>query len=331
MAATKVSNIIVPEVFNPYVVQRTAELSALVRSGIVVPDPLFDALASKGGTLINMPFYNDLTGDDDLLVDTADITVNNIGTDKDIAALLTRSKAWGVTDLAKSLSGDDPMMAIGDMVANFWARAEQKTLIKTLTGVFADNIANDAADHVKDVSIADGANAVDANKIGSDAIIEASALLGDAMMGLTAIAMHSVCYAKLQKLNLIDFTPTNVQNIGFGTYLGKTVIVDDGCPVANGGVSGKVYTSYLFGRGAIARGEGSPEVPTETDRDSLGSGGQDILVTRRHFILHPRGIKFASGSVAALTPTNAELALAANWNRVYESKNVRLVALKTNG
>ena len=331
MAATKVSDIIVPEIFNPYVVQRTAELSLLVRSGIVVPDPQMDVLASAGGTLINMPFYNDLTGDDELLVDTADITVNSIGTDKDIAALLTRTRAWGVTDLAKSLSGDDAMMAIGDLVANFWARAEQKTLIKTLTGVFADNIANDASDHVKDVSIADGVNAVTANLIGATSVIEASALLGDAMMGLTAIAMHSVCYANLQKLNLIDFTPTNVQNVGFGTYLGKTVIVDDGCPSVAGGTSGKVYTSYLFGAGAIARGEGSPEQPTEMDRDSLGSGGTDILITRRHYILHPRGIKFTSGSVVAKTPTNSELALAVNWDRVYESKNIRMVALKTNG
>ncbi|HBV88310.1 MAG TPA: coat protein [Desulfosporosinus sp.] len=331
MAATKVSNIIIPEIFNPYVVERTAELSALVRSGIVVPDPQMDVLASAGGTLINMPFFTDLTGDDDLLDDTADIPVNAIGTNKDIATLLMRTKSWGVTDLAKSISGDDPMRAIGDLVADYWARKEQTTLIKILTGVFADNIANDSADHVHDVSIADGANAASTNLIGANSVIEASALLGDAMMGLTAIAMHSVCYANLQKQNLIDFTPTNVQNVGFGTYLGKTVIVDDGCPSIAGGTSGKVYTSYLFGRGAIARGEGKPEYPTEMDRDSLGSGGTDVLITRRHYILHPRGIKFTSASVVKTTPTNSELALAANWDRVYESKNIRLVALKTNG
>ena len=32
---TKVADVIVPEVFNPYVIERTAELSALVQSGII--------------------------------------------------------------------------------------------------------------------------------------------------------------------------------------------------------------------------------------------------------------------------------------------------------
>jgi hypothetical protein len=331
MAATKVSNIIVPEVFDPYVVQRTAVLSALIRSGIVIPDPFLDELAKKGGKLINMPFFNDLTGDDELLDDTSDLTVNNIDAGQDVAALICRAKAWGVSDLAKALSGDDPMKAIGDLVAEYWARKEQTTLIKILSGVFADNIANDAADHVKDISIADGNNAADANLIGADAVIDAATLLGDAAAKLVAIAMHSKVYSRLQKKNLIDFTPDSEQNIGWGTYLGKSVIVDDECIRVAGGVSGYVYTTYLFGKGAIGRGEGEPEMPTETDRDSLGGGGTDILITRRHYILHPRGVKFTSANVVKSTPTNTELALAANWDRVYESKNVRLVALKTNG
>ena len=35
MAKTQISDVIVPEVFNPYVVQRTMELSALYNSGII--------------------------------------------------------------------------------------------------------------------------------------------------------------------------------------------------------------------------------------------------------------------------------------------------------
>ena len=146
---------------------------------------------------------------------------------------------------------------------------------------------------------------------------------------LTAIAMHSVPYTQLQIKNLITFDPLNKQDIGWGTYLGKTVIVDDTCPAVAGGTSGLVYTSYLFGEGAIARGNGMAPVPIETDRNSLS--GTDYLVTRRHFILHPRGIAFKSASVAGASPTNTELATATNWDRVYQKKNVRLIALKTNG
>lgn len=329
MPVTQIADVIVPEVFNPYVIQRTAELSALRRSGIVQPNPELDRLASAGGKLINMPFWNDLTGADEVLSDSGALTPAKIDAGQDIAVLLMRGKAWSVNDLATALSGDDPMGAIGDLVAEYWARREQDTLISILTGVFADNIANDSSDLVHDISIADGNNAAAANLISADAVLDTTQLLGDAKNRLTALTMHSAVHNRLQKQNLIDFEPTNAQDIGWGTYLGKTIIVDDRCPRVAGGTSGFVYTTYLFGMGAIGLGNGGAPVPTETDRDSLA--GEDILVNRRHYLLHPRGVKFTSSSVAGSSPTNTELEAAANWDRVYDQKNVRLAALKTNG
>jgi hypothetical protein len=41
-------------------------------------------------------------------------------------------------------------------------------------------------------------------------------------------------------------------------------------------------------------------------------------------------VKFTSASVAADSPTSAELETAANWVRVWENKNVRLVAITHN-
>ena len=49
-----------------------------------------------------------------------------------------------------------------------------------------------------------------------------------------------------------------------------------------------------------------------------------------HPILHPRGVKFTSASVAGDSPTAAELETATNWVRVWENKNVRLVAITHN-
>jgi len=51
---------------------------------------------------------------------------------------------------------------------------------------------------------------------------------------------------------------------------------------------------------------------------------------QRRYILHPRGVKFTSASVAADSPTNAELENQANWVRVFENKNVRIVAIDHN-
>jgi hypothetical protein len=329
MATTQIADVIVPDVFNPYVVERTAQLSAIRRSGLAVRDPRFDALAQGGGKLINMPFWQDLSGADEVLSDSSALTPAKITSGQDVAALLMRGKAWSVNDLAHALAGDDPMRAVGDLVAEYWARREQDVLISILTGVFADNVANDSSDLVNDIASEDRDGTGGAsNDISASAVIDTAQLLGDAKGMLTALVVHSAVHAKLQKDNLITFEPTNVQDIGWGTYLGKTLIVDDRCPTAAGSTSGTKYTSYLFGQGAIAVGEGSAPVPSETDRDSLA--GDDILINRRHFIFHPRGIAFQNSSVSGASPTNAELENAANWDRVWTQKNIRIASLVSN-
>ena len=307
MPKTKVADVIVPEVFNPYVVQQTAELSALYQSGIVATSDELNSLAASGGRLINMPFWNDLDGDDEVLSDTAALDVERITSGQDIAALLMRGKAWSVNDLAKALSGDDPMATIGQMVAGYWARRMQATLLSILEGVFA--------------SPSMVANVYDTDeRISADNTILAIQCLGDAKSKLTGFLMHSAVEADLARQDLIEFVKDSTASVEVPTYLGKRVIVDDGCPVD---VENRVYTTYIFGQGAIGYGEGAAPVPTETARDALS--GDDILVSRRHFILHPRGVRWTDAEVAGSSPTNAELANPANWLRVYEPKNVRIV------
>ena len=312
--STKIADVIVPEIFNPYVIERTAELSALVRSGIVVRNPELDALATAGGKLINMPYWKDLTGDDEVLDDNGALTPDKITAGQDVAALLMRGKAWSTNDLAKALSGDDPMRAIGDLVAEYWARQRQKTLLSILKGVFASST---MSGNVHDISALEG----DLAKINGTSFIDAKTKLGDASDKLTAVAMHSSVFASLEKQNLISYIPNSQGVVEFPTYMNKRVIVDDGCPLEV-----DVYTTYLFGQGAIGEGNGQAPVPTETDRDSLA--GEDILINRQHFLLHPRGVKFTNSSVAKSSPSNAELAKEANWSRVYENKNIRIVAFK---
>lgn len=311
MAATKISDVIVPDVFNPYVVERTAEKSALYRSGIIQSDAQLNALAQSGGTLLQMPFWADLTGDDEVLSDTGSLTAGAITASKDIARLHMRGRAWGVNDLAKALSGDDPMGVVGDLVADYWARRMQAALIKTLDGVFASAT---MAGNLHDITAVTGADTFT-----GEHFIDATHKLGDAENILTAIMVHSATYASMRKQNLIDFIPNSQGVYDIPTYMGKRVIVDDGLPI----VSTTKYTTYLFGAGAIGYGEGAPPVPTETDRDSLA--GEDYLITRKHFLLHPRGVKWNESSVAGDSPTNAELATAANWTRVYANKNIRIV------
>jgi len=310
MAATKIANIIVPEVFNQYVIERTAELTNFYLGGIVSPDAQMDVLASQGGSLINMPFYTDLVGDDEVLSDQTALTVNNIATSQDKAALLMRGKAWGVNDLAKALSGDDPMAAIGNLVAEYWARRNQEILFSTLAGVFADNAANAGGD------MTEGA----VGAYSQDKLLDAIQTMGDSGSKITAVAMHSAVANLFKKAKVIETEQRTGDSVAIPRIDDVRVIVNDSLPEAAGS-----YTSYLFGEGAIAFGQGGAPVPTETDRDSLA--GEDILINRQHSILHPRGVAFQSAAVAGSSPTNAELADATNWSRVYERKNVRLASV----
>jgi hypothetical protein len=328
MAKTLISNVIVPEVFTPYVVQRTMEKSALFQSGIVQAVPRIDGSLNEGNRTVNMPYWNDLSGDDEVLSDSGALTPAAINAEQDVATQLFRGKAWSANDLAATMSGDDPMGAIGELVASYWARQGQAALISTLTGVFNGTL---NGTHVNGIAAEDTSNVTDATKISGEAIVDTVSKLGDAHNQLTGIVMHSVPYFRLVKLDLIQYEKDSQGNLSIPTYLGKRVIVDDGAPVTAGtGASPSTkYTSYLFGAGAIGYGEGNPEEPTETDRDSLA--GDDILVNRKHYVLHPRGVAFQNAAVLGSSPTNAELTDTTNWSKVYEDKAVRMVSLVTNG
>lgn len=330
MPGTTLQDVIVPELFNPYVINRTMELSALLQCGIIANNSEFDALASQAAPTVNMPFFEDLTGESEQVIEGGDLTDNKISSNKDVAAIIRRAKMWSATDLSAALAGSDPMAAIATLVAQFWARDMQKELIAVLNGIFGTVPAGGSGtppaetrleSNLLDIS---GKSGAAANWSGS-AFIDAEQKLGDAKAQLTGVCMHSATEAYLKKQNLIDTVqPSN--DVAFGTYQGKRVIVDDGCPVASG-----VYTTYLFGNGAVALGNGNPVgfVPTETDRAKRKGSGVDYLINRRTSILHPRGIAFTSASVAKTEgPSRTELADPKNWNPVYEPKQIRIVAFK---
>ncbi len=119
------------------------------------------------------------------------------------------------------------------------------------------------------------------------------------------------------------------------------VVIDDGAPVIAGGTSGFRYVSMLFGAAVFGYGEGSPEVPTAVERfESQGNGGGvENIWSRKTWLIHPIGHTFTSNTVTGptgktvnnISPTDANLALAANWNRTYDRKNVPMAFLVTNG
>jgi len=330
----KISDVIVPDIFEDYVIERTAELARFVQAGLVAPDAEFDELAQGGGRTVNMPFWKDLTGDRQILSDSANMETRKITTDKDIARLHNDGNAWSSNVLSKWLSGDDPMGAIATLVAEYWMRQDEKMLVSSLKGVFAAASMSGNLLAIHSESIAGQSSAT---KLNGETFIDGLAKLGDRSEQIIAVAMHSTTEFALRKLDLIDFIPDSEGKGQITTFQGRRVVTDDDLPTRAGTTDGTVYTTFLFGMSAIGKGSARLTDPLEGGfgtegvefaRVPLASDSQ--LINRRRHILHPRGVKWTDASVAGASPTNAELATAANWTRVYENKNVRIIAITHN-
>ncbi|MCR9239693.1 MAG: hypothetical protein NXI17_23730, partial [Alphaproteobacteria bacterium] len=196
-----------------------------------------------------------------------------------------------------------------------------------------DNAANDSDDMTYSIynDVVSGSITA-ANRISGAAVRRARVTMGDYMDEFAAIAVHSAVYVNMADNDEIEFIkPSDATEIAM--FQGMEVVVDDRMPVTVG-TNSPAYTCYLYGRGAFAftDGAGADLVAFETDREpAVGNGGgQDTVHTRRHALLHPRGVKFTNANVAALSPTWTEQADATNWDRVYNRKNIRLAQLVVN-
>ena len=314
---TRLADVVVPEVFAPYVIKRTMEKSALVRSGIISNLAEFDSLAAGPSTTVNLPYWDDLIGESETIVDVGWLTPERIIARLDVATKHGRGKAWGANGLSAQMSGDDPMEAIGNLVAEYWQREYQKVLLATLEGVFASNTMSDKIHDITDKSKED-------SLISGASFIDAMQKMGDAKENLSGIMMHSAVEAYLAKRELIDYVQEAGQSPRVPVFMNKRVIVDDGMPFDTATNTG---TSYIFGQGAVALGNGShPRIVNyEVMRDHLASSGEDVLITRQIFILHPRGIRWTSDRIKGEFPSFDEMRNGQNWERVYEPKAVRIV------
>ncbi len=317
---TRLAEVIQPEIFTDYTIQRTMELSELVQSGVISNDSEFDTLAGGPNLLVHMPYWNDLGNDESqVMKDIGNMNVHKIEAAKDIARKQARVNAWGANGLSAMLSGDDPMSAISELVASYWVRDLQRTLLATLHGVF---LGNGMTNKVHDITARDG----EAGTINARTFIDATQLMGDAKELLTGVMMHSAVEAELRKQDLIEYVPQSEQGRPIPYFLGKRVHVDDA--MAFDTVTG-VAEMYIFGQGALALGNGSHPriIPTEVDRNPLSYSGEEALINRKVFLLHPRGIAWREpdDGYTDVFPTNAQLKIADRWGRVYEDKAIRIV------
>ena len=303
------STIINPEVFNPYLEKRIKEISPLFKGNILETGSFFDNLAQNSSSVTKMPYFADLYGNDDVLSSDTTLAPVVVPAEKqDTAVLLTRGKAWSQRDMQIELSSNDPVKSIGNVTAEFWSDKIQNTFQSILKGIFA---VPSMSTKIHDISSQSAEKAI----ISCDTFIEAMEKMGDAKDNITAVLMHSAVEAQLEKNNLIKTISENGEIKKY--FMGKFIITDDNCPY-----SVDKYTTYLIGKNAFAYGNASLENRCETLRDGLS--GNDILITRKHYIMHPRGVKW-TGAASAISPSNTELENQKNWAKVYDDKSIRIV------
>lgn len=348
---TQIADIVVPEIFNPYMQVLTEEKSRLIQSGLVARSGVLDEMLAGGGLTFNVPSFNDLdndperiSNDSSTVFNTADAAANPAGsgisperepdpfkitTLTEVSVRLSRNNSWSSMDLTAALAGSDPMNAIANRVSTYWVRRLQLIFVAVWNGVIADNTATNAGDYQNDIS--GGAFIDGVTNFSAEAFIDTALTMGDSMEDLAVVMVHSVVYARMQKNNLIDFIPDARGEIRIPTFLGREVIIDDGMTR-----TGSVYDTWMFGAGATSMGIGSAKVPSATERREGGGngGGQEILYSRQEWMMHPTGHAFQgtppNGGPANTGTGGTDLDEAAAWLRVYpERKQIKFARLVT--
>lgn len=317
------------DVYASYLAEQSIIPNAFAESGVTTQNALLSQKAKTTEQLVFIPAWQELdassvnhsTDDPDSYASPGKITSVEMA-----ARVANLNYGWAVADLVAEMLSDSPMQAIASRTTKYWQTIFQRRLIAMLNGVLADNEANDGGDMLYDVSV-DTVGALDAaNLISGEVVIEGSHTLGDMAEQLQVLAVHSAVYKRLRLQDLIEYErPSGAAP--FATYAGYRLVVDDTLPKVTG-TNQVSYVSVLLGAGAIGVGEGRPKVPVEIDRDVKAGdgGGFESLWERKTWLVVPYGFSYSDSVV-----TEAELAKAASWNRVYARKAVPLAFIRTNG
>lgn len=318
MATTQLTDIFVGEYYATLDPVNSPEKTAVYDSGIVTRSPVLDAIANGSQGTAEVSYWQDLDADEAPNISNDDPDdlgeVGKASQASMTARVLYLNKGYGVADLTAELANTEPMQHIRNRFGTYWTRQWQRYLLGSARGIIASNIANDGGDMVVDA----GAS------ISAQAFQDAAFTAGDAADQFGAIGVHSVVMNQMVKQDLIEYLRDSEGRVILATYLGKPVFMDDSLTYAPG-----QFLSVFFGSGAFGYGEGTPKTPVELERKPSGGngGGAEVLWERKTYILQPAGFSWKGSNAQNASPTAAQYANAANWERVFDRKQVPFAAV----
>ena len=291
-----------------------------------------NAFSSQTGTAYAiLPMFGSIGGQPLNYDGKTDITATSTTTFERGVVVVGRAKGWVEDDFSEDITGGTSFMDnVGQQVAEYWDAVDQDTILSILKGVFSMTGTENqkfVSSHTTDISSETGDAALVGPTTLNSAIHKAC---GDNKGKFSVVICHSTIATNLENLNLLEYMKyTNEagiqQDLTLGTWNGRIVLIDDNMPVEHVAQSGDVsaydkYTTYVLGDGAFDFEDIGAKVPYEMYRDPQKNGGQDTLYSRQRKVFAPRGISYTKTTQATLSPTNAELALAANWSLVNDGE-----------
>ena len=197
MATVRLSDAVIPQVYQSYTAVNSPEVSEIFQSGLIARNALFDGIARAGGITGTIPFWLDLDAsieENQSNDDPADVAIpNKLGSATMTYRKCFVNQAYSAMDLVAELSGSDPMQRIRDRFGTYWQRRDQRRLVATLSGIYADNVANDNGDMVVNIGGATGGAA----NFNAESAFDAEFTMGDAAGSYVGIIAHSAIVARM--------------------------------------------------------------------------------------------------------------------------------------
>jgi hypothetical protein len=339
---TTISDLWIPDIWLQTMREKQATFPVLLNSGVVVDNPKAAELASGPGEVATIPFFKDITDqDDEIQVENAEPAVDNKITSGLMKAVAcNRVCKSSATAFSAQLSGEDPVGEISAQMVQRRLKQRQKTLLAMIRGAFGSAGASGVAAPLQAVRVdafdESGNDATAEQLMGVELFINAKSLMGELADDLMdgALWIHPTVLAALELADETSFDKASRGPWTIRTYRGIPIYVSESL-VRAGATSGYVYETYLLAKGIVARGE-KPQKTDVVDVAALQMEkkfglNNEIIYDRTRFVLHLNGMKWV-GTPAAESPSNAELGTIANWNLVLATPNrVGAVCIRTNG
>ncbi|MEG1506030.1 MAG: major capsid protein [Bacilli bacterium] len=323
---------------NKWASEKDPTTLALLESGAMVEDATIAGMIANGGNYFTIPFYKDLTGEEQ----NYDGATNIVSTDTEdgvqSGVVYGRDKGFKNTIFVNDFTKADPMSNIIARINKFFGKKKQKRLIaitEAILGLTSTEFP-EWANHKTNIAVATAVTPTVENKMGLTTLRDsATKAVGDNVDIFRLAIMHSKVANDLSQFNVLEYFKLNDTrgqelDVKVARSGNMFIIVTDEVPAITNVTSKQIeYTTYLFGLGAILTAKAPVERPSDLVYDAKLNGGTEELITRYRETIHPNGFTFAMTTLP-ISPTDEQLGAKENWKLVMNPKNIAIAKIVTN-